>query len=130
MGELGSTSPAPGGDETGVKVWLIKTLALLGTILALAGILTQPTWSLLEVLSFLALGPALYFLLGGLAAFFAFTLALALQCIDPQSENWGLYFFLLLWSLLAVGGLLACVVLSRPSLGRKIDLGPFGPGGI
>ena len=33
-----------------------------------------------------------------------------------------------LWSMLSLGGLLACMVARNPRLGRRIEHGPLGPG--
>ncbi|MFT5050064.1 MAG: hypothetical protein ACI8QZ_001458 [Chlamydiales bacterium] len=81
-----------------------------------------PVWSLGQLCSLALLGWAMTLSLGTVAAVFACVGVAALRGCGPWEGG------ALRQVLLPVVALLACVVARHPSLGRRIEHGPFGPG--
>lgn len=112
---------------------MLRALVSLAAVpLALAGSLwfaVLPEWHVLQVLALAAAGGGVGLLTGGFGAVCATVGMIAVQGSDMSSDNGFFVFVLPLISVVCLGGLLASVIVRAPSLGKKVPLGPFGPGG-
>ena len=89
-----------------------------------------PAWSLLQFPTVLVMGALVGVGIGRIGAGCVVVMFFALQGTDVGSDNALFGIFLPSLALLCGATTLMCVVAAFPSLGQKIEHGPFGPGGI
>lgn len=109
---------------------LLQALSAVAVVAATLWFLLLPSWHVLQVLALAAAGASMFALLGEFAAGFLVVGLIAAQGGDTSSEHGFFVVVLPILSVLSFSGLLACLVARFPSLGREIDHGPLGPGGI
>ncbi len=108
---------------------LLAALCALAAFGAAIWSLAAPAWSLEQCAALLLLGVSMSLVIGRIGGVFTVLTIVSVLGSDSGGEGALTRVFLPVIGMLAGGGMLACVVLRNPSLGRRIEHGPFGPGG-
>ncbi len=100
---------------------ILRVLCAPLALAALYWFFEAQAWGITRLLAVVVLTAAVSVLISGLGGFFAVTCLLAANASDLSGEPGFFDGLFALYSVLASGCLLACVVLRHPSLGEQIE---------